>query len=58
MTLELGALIVTGVVSTFDLLVNIATLCFTGTCRSDCCGAHFEHDEESQIQDIKDIIKE
>lgn len=40
MTLELGALIV------------------TGTCSSDCCGAHFEHDEESQIQNIKDIIKE
>lgn len=65
MSLELAALITTGIVSTFDLLVNIATLCFTGRCRSDCCGFHFEHDEdsiqpritESQMDDIKHTIE-
>ena len=64
MTIELVAVIVTGVVSTFDLFINVATLCLTGRCRSDCCGAHFEHDDESktprmtesQMEDIKKTI--
>ena len=64
MTVELVVIIVTGVVSTFDLFINVATLCLTGRCRSDCCGVHFEHDEdpqtprmtESQIEDIKKTI--
>ena len=45
MSIELIAVIITGVVSGVDLVVNIATLCCTGRCRSDCCCAHFEHDE-------------
>lgn len=64
MSLEIIAIIITGVVSTFDLFVNVATLCLTGRCRSDCCGFHFEHDEESktprmtesQIEDVKKTI--
>ena len=65
MALELIAIITTGVISFFDLVVNVATLCMTGRCRSDCCGAHFEHDEdpptpkitESQIDKIEERIK-
>ena len=45
MSIELIAVIITGVVSGFDLVVNIATLCSTGRYRSDCFCAHFEHDE-------------
>lgn len=43
MSLELVAIVVTGVLTGLDFIVNIATLCFTGRCRSDCCGVHFEH---------------
>lgn len=46
--LEVVAIVVTGIVSFFDLIVNIATLCFTGRCESDCCGAHFEHEEHPE----------
>ena len=66
MSLELVALIITGVVSTFDLVVNVATMCMTGRCRSDCCGFHFEHDEEiktpriteSQINCLEEKLEE
>ncbi len=46
--LEVVAIVVTGIVSFFDLIVNIATLCFTGRCESDCCGVHFEHEEHPE----------
>ena len=42
---ELVAVLITGVISTFDFIGNVATLCFTGRCRSDCCRVHLEHDE-------------
>ena len=43
MSIELVAVIITGVVSTFDFAVNIATLCLTGRCKFNCCGVHLEH---------------
>lgn len=49
MTLELVAIIITGVVSAFDLVVNIATLCFSGHCKLTCCDCcEFEHDEHDE----------
>ena len=48
MRIELVAVIITGVISTFDFIVNVATLCFTGRCRSDCCGVHLERDDSNR----------
>ena len=47
MSAELVAIILTGVVSGLDLLVNVFTMCMTGSCRSSCCNCfEFEHDDE------------
>jgi hypothetical protein len=49
MGLELAGIIVAGVVSLFDLGVNITTLVFSGHCRSSCCDCcEFEHDEHDE----------
>jgi hypothetical protein len=51
MVFELLALIVTGVLSFMDLVVNIFGLCMTGHCESDCCGCFtFEHNEKGEQQ--------
>lgn len=45
--LELVAIIVTGVLSLMDLIVNIAGMCMSGHCKSSCCGiVEVEHDED------------
>ena len=48
MSIELVAVIITGVISAFDFVVNIATLCLGGHCRSSCCGCDFEHDKQNK----------
>jgi len=45
MPIELGILIVTGVLSGLDVVVNLFGFCMTGRCRSRCCGASFSHHE-------------
>lgn len=45
MGLELLMIIITGVVSGLDVIVNIAGLCMSGHCRSSCMGAEFSHNE-------------
>ena len=58
MSIELVAVFIAGVVSTFDFVVNIATLCFT-RCQSDCCGIHLEHDDSSRASSPqRDDLKE
>ena len=54
MSIELIAVIITGVISAFDFVVNIATLCLGGHCRSSCCGFNFEHDEQSERRSERD----
>lgn len=51
MGLELAMLVVTGVLSGLDVVVNIFGLCMTGHCRSSCCGASFSHHEEDSSSD-------
>lgn len=61
---ELIAIIITGVVSGLDVIINMVGFCMTGRCKSDCCGMTMEHDEEcktpriteSQMEDIKKTI--
>lgn len=45
MALELIMIVVTGVLSGLDVVVNIFGLCMSGHCRSSCCGASFSHHE-------------
>lgn len=52
MSVELIAVIITGVLSGLDLVVNIITLCLQGrcSCLSPCC--YFNHlDAEAQLHD-------
>jgi len=48
MSLELLAIVLTGVVSFLDVVVNIFGLCMSGHCQSSCCGVNMTHDESSQ----------
>jgi hypothetical protein len=45
MGFELAVLIVTGVLSAMDLIVNVFTMCMTGSCTSSCGCCSFTHDE-------------
>jgi hypothetical protein len=54
MGIELIAIIITGVVSGFDLIVNVFTVCMTGRCKSTCCDCfEFEHEEEPDVPKFK-----
>lgn len=55
MTIELVAIIITGVVSAFDLVVNIATACSTGRFKVNCCDVvRVQHDEKPITQGFTD----
>ena len=53
MSFELAGIIVAGVVSFFDLIVNVFGLCMQRHCKSSCCGFNSEHDENDKANITK-----
>lgn len=58
-TATLAGIIVTGVVSFFDLIVNIFQICASGRCQSDCCGCFtFSHtSEDTPVTNTVDLTE-
>jgi len=47
MGIELIAIVITGVLTALDLIINCFTACMTGKCHSNCCDCFtFEHNDE------------
>lgn len=57
MSIELVAVIITGVVSTMDFVINLASMCLQGHCRSSCCGCFFTHDDCNDCKNETDNEK-
>ena len=58
-TATLAGIIITGVVSLFDLIVNIFQICASGRCQSDCCGCFsFTHtSEDTPVNNTVDLTE-
>lgn len=56
MTVELAAIIITGVISLGDLVVNVWTGCLKGTCRVRIGGNEIEHKDTEA--DLVEVIKD